>query len=119
MKSKIVNMAEKAQDPEDIALRALFASEPVADDGFSERVVAQIRRGQRIRRWCLGSAVAIGGAIAFKPMVALIGLAYGAFLDASTGLFAESLAGVPSMGMMAAGGVLFAGLMIALRLLEE
>ena len=119
MKSKIVNMAEKTQDPEDIALRALFASEPVADDGFSKRVVAQIRRGQRIRRFCLGTAIAIGGAIACKPMMELAALAYRAFLDAGTGLFAESLAQVPSMGMMAAGAALFVGLMIGLRLLED
>ena len=64
---KIIYMAERLKDREDVRLEALFRSEPLEDDGFSERVVSRIRRGIWIRRWTLPLAVLIGGLIAAKP----------------------------------------------------
>ncbi|HEX6259822.1 MAG TPA: hypothetical protein VFZ51_04145, partial [Woeseiaceae bacterium] len=64
---KIIYMAERLKDKEDVRLEALFRSEPIEDDGFSERVVSRIRRGIWIRRWTLPLAVLIGGLIAAKP----------------------------------------------------
>ena len=72
MTSKIINMAEKLRDAEDRMLESLFASEPIADDGFSERVVGQIRRRIWIRRLALPVAMIIGGAIAIKPASQLV-----------------------------------------------
>ena len=65
-------MAEKLRDAEDRMLESLFASEPIADDGFSERVVGQIRRRIWIRRLALPVAMIIGGAIAIKPASQLV-----------------------------------------------
>ncbi len=67
MTSKIINMAEKLRDAEDRMLESLFASEPIADDGFSQRVVRRIRRRIWIRRLALPVAMVVGGAIAIKP----------------------------------------------------
>ncbi|MDJ0812646.1 MAG: hypothetical protein QNJ23_02890 [Woeseiaceae bacterium] len=60
-------MAEKLRDAEDRMLESLFASEPIADDGFSQRVVRRIRRRIWIRRLALPVAMVVGGAIAIKP----------------------------------------------------
>ena len=46
-------MAEKLKDAEDRLLESLFASEPIADDGFSRRVVTRIRRRIWVRRLAL------------------------------------------------------------------
>jgi hypothetical protein len=70
--SKIINMAEKLRDAEDRMLESLFASEPIADDGFSQRVVGRIRRRIWIRRLALPIAIIIGGAIAIKPASQLV-----------------------------------------------
>ena len=72
MTSKIINMAEKIRDAEDRMLEALFASEPIADDGFSQRVVGRIRRRIWIRRLAVPVAMLIGGAIAIKPASQLV-----------------------------------------------
>ena len=67
MTSKIINMAEKLKDAEDQLLESMFASTPVADDGFSTRVVTKIRHRIWVRRLALPVAMVVGGAIAIKP----------------------------------------------------
>ena len=37
-------MVDRMKDDEDLAFEAMFADKPIADDGFSERVLARIRR---------------------------------------------------------------------------
>lgn len=68
----IIIMAERLKDKHDAELEALFRSAPLEDDGFSEQVVARVRRGIWIRRWTLPLAVLIGGLIAAKPAAQLL-----------------------------------------------
>lgn len=77
MTSKIINMADKMKDAEDRLLESLFESAPIADDGFSVRVVRKIRRRLWLRRLALPVAVAVGGAFAIKPLAALVTLVVG------------------------------------------
>jgi hypothetical protein len=72
MTGKIIIMAERLKDEHDAKLEALFRSAPLEDDGFSERVVARVRRGIWIRRWTLPLAILIGGLIAAKPAAQLL-----------------------------------------------
>lgn len=65
------------KDKDELALEALFRSEPVADDGFSRRVVARVRRRIWLRRLIMPVALAFGSLIAFRPAVELIGSLYG------------------------------------------
>lgn len=65
-------MAEKLKDAEDRLLESLFAAEPIADDGFSQRVVGHIRRRIWVRRLALPVAMIVGGAIAIKPAYQLV-----------------------------------------------
>lgn len=119
MKSKIINMAEKIKEPEDQFLEQLFAPEAIADDGFSDRIVGRIRRRNWLRRGAFFTAIAVGGAVAFKPAAEMASLVYRVAFDSSTGLFGLSTDWVPSLSMMLAGGVLFAATMFALRIVED
>ena len=72
MTSKIINMAEKLKDAEDRLLESMFAAEPIADDGFSQRIVTHIRRQIWVRRLALPAAMLVGGSVAFKPAMQLV-----------------------------------------------
>ena len=61
------------KDKDDLALEALFRSAPIADDGFSRKVVARVRRRMWLRRLALPLAFAVGIVVAFQPAVELIG----------------------------------------------
>ena len=75
MTSKIINMAEHFRDDEDRMLETMFASDPIADDGFSVQVVKKVRRRIWVRRLTLPIATLVGSAIAFKPLAELAGRA--------------------------------------------
>ncbi len=65
-------MVEKLKDAEDRLLESMFAAEPIADDGFSRRIVTHIRRRIWIRRLALPVAMLVGGFVAFKPAMQLV-----------------------------------------------
>ncbi len=68
MRSIVVNMAERMKDSEDRMLEALFRSEPIADDGFSRRVLARVRRRIWVRRLALPVAAVAGAGIALPAI---------------------------------------------------
>lgn len=72
MESKVIDMVERMKDKDDLALEALFSSEPIADEGFTRGVVRRVRRRIWIRRLALPTAVVLGLAIAAKPAVTLL-----------------------------------------------
>ncbi|HNP34512.1 MAG TPA: hypothetical protein PKK10_01555 [Woeseiaceae bacterium] len=112
-------MADRNRDEQDRVLDALFDSAPIADDGFSAAVVASIQRKQRFRRWCVSIALVVGSAIAIKPTIAMLHLLYKLLFDTSTGLFAFSVDSIPSVNMLITGGILFAVLMVGLRVIDD
>jgi hypothetical protein len=65
-------MAEKTRDQTDHLLESMFRSEPIADDGFSNKVVSRVRRAIWVRRLALPIAMLIGAAIAAKPASELV-----------------------------------------------
>lgn len=65
-------MVEYSKDDDDLALEALFASGPIADDGFSRKVVRRVRRRLLVRRLALPVAVSAGALIAAKPLLAVM-----------------------------------------------
>ena len=74
MTSKIINMAERLKDSDDLKLEALFRSVPLPDDGFSARIVSRVRRRMWVRRLSLPTAFVIGGIFAAKPLMQLADL---------------------------------------------
>jgi hypothetical protein len=65
-------MAEKIRDNEDRLLESMFRSEPINDDGFSDRIITRIRRRIWLRRLALPIAMLAGAAIAIKPLLQVV-----------------------------------------------
>ena len=120
MKSKIINMADKLKDTEDELLESLFASEAIADDGFSDRIVGRIRRRLWIERLSLPIAVVIGGIIAFKPVAGVVTLLSELIVHAAPeDVLVASFDWLPPAHQLVAGALLLAVAMLSLRMLED
>ncbi len=119
MTSKIINMADRIKDAEDRLLESMFASEPVADDGFSERIVRRIRRRLWLRRLAMPIAVLLGAAIAMEPVTSLFQA-----LSGLSGLMPDTLfelpeGWIPQLQTIVLAGMLVVTAIFGLRMLEE
>lgn len=119
MKSKIVDMVEAGRDAGDRWLEAVFVSDVVPDDGFSDRIVRRIRRRLRVRRWSLGIAVAFGTFVAAQPVVELATLLVRALGQVTVSLGISPGDSLPSAAMLLGGGALFLVTVLGLRLLDH
>jgi hypothetical protein len=112
-------MADRLKDNEDLALEALFRAEPIADAGFSDRVVSTLRRRIWTRRVTLPVAVFLGSAVAAKPASMLLA-SLGESLSNVPGVAsALPLSSLPSPYTLVAGGMLLAVALFGLNMLEE
>lgn len=119
MISKIINMADYLKDTEDRMLESMFASAPIADDGFSGRVIKKVRRHIWVRRLTLPIAASIGVLVSYKPVLGLVQT-----LAGLTALLPEDLMNlgssiIPQLPMLVLGGMLLGACMVGLRLLED
>ncbi len=119
MTSKIINMAERIKDEEDRLLETMFASEPIADDGFSAVIMRRIRRKMLLRRLSLPLAALIGGAIAFKPLVALAGLGQQLLLQLPDELVTGAADSLPTLQLVVTGGLLLLVAVMAMSMIED
>ena len=119
MTSKIINMAEHIKDDEDRMLEQMFASPPIADDGFSARVVGKVRRRNWIRRLTLPIATLIGAAIAFKPLTGLVTTLAGLTQLIPQDMIDASATIIPRLPMLVLGAMLLVTCMVGLRALED
>jgi hypothetical protein len=117
--SNIINMVDRMKDNEDRKLEALFRSEAIPDEGFSERVVRRIRRRVWIRRWTLPVAMAIGGLIAVKPAVQMLSLLPVLFTLVPDDLKRVPLDVLPQLPMLVTGLAFAGGVALFLRMLED
>ena len=123
MRSKIINMAERMKDNDDLRLESLFASESIADNGFSTSVMKRVRRQIWVRRLALPVAFVVGTAIAFKPLVGLVTVLGGLFTAIPDGL--EAKASLIPADLMPAGTTILLGVMAIMvvamigKMLEE
>ena len=112
-------MAERIKDAEDRFLESLFESPPVADDGFSARIVRKINRQIWIRRLTLPLAAVIGGAIAFKPLTGLVSAIANFWVLVPDEIVSGATSSIPQFQTMAMGAILLAVGLIGVRLLED
>ena len=112
-------MAERIKDAEDRYLESLFESAPVADDGFSRRVVGKVRRRLWLRRLALPVAATIGGVIAFEPVSTLAKAAIGLSTLLPQEFLGNMLEFVPQAQTIVLGAMLLAVCMLGLRTLED
>ena len=122
MNSTIINMVDRMKDADDRMLETLFASEPLADDGFSARIETRIRRRLWVRRLTLPVAAIIGGSIAIKPLATLLTLVFeltSLLPSEFTQKLASSALPVPTPTTLVLGGVLVALVVAGARMLED
>lgn len=119
MASKIVNMVERMKDGQDRLLEAMFASKPIADDGFSALVVRRIRRKLLLRRLTLPIAALIGGLLAFKPVGGLLSIALRVLEQLPGEFVAATVAGLPTLQTVVTGGLILAAVVLSLSMLED
>ena len=119
MTSKIINMAERIKDEQDRLLESMFASDPIADDRFSARVVRKVRRRIWLRRLTLPVAALIGSLVAFKPLTELVTVIAGLIQAVPMDALNSSAIVVPQLWMLVVGAMLLATCMIGLRLIDE
>ena len=112
-------MAEKLKDAEDRMLESLLQSAPIADDGFSHRVVTRIRRRLWLRRLAIPVAMFVGGAIAVKPVTQLLVASSKIMTVVPQGLFEVPAGWLPQLQVVVLGAMLLAAAMLGLRMLEE
>ncbi len=116
-------MADRMKDAEDIKLESLFASDTIADDGFSTRIEKRIRRQLWVRRLALPVALLIGGAIAVKPLANLLTALF-RFVsvlpdNVSSNFGAVSSIDLPQMSTLMMGGMLVLVAVMITRMLED
>jgi hypothetical protein len=112
-------MAEKIQDAEDRLLDAMFQADPIADDGFSDRVVRRIRRQIWVRRLALPIAMVVGAAIAVKPAAQLLSIGSQVFDSIGTESLLPQSTLVAQLPVILIGGLALALVMATFRLFEE
>ncbi len=119
MTSKIINMADRERSAADRRLEALFESAPIADDGFTDRVLRRVRRRIWVRRLVLPVAAAIGGALAYEPAMALLRFISRLEVGIPQELRTMPASLLSSATIAALSVVLLLAVALALRMLDE
>jgi hypothetical protein len=119
LKSKIINMADKTSDALDRLLASAFAAEPIADDGFSARIVSKIRRRVWVNRLALPVAVLVGLAFAVKPALQLVSALLPILNVVPVEIANAPMQYLPQMQFIVLGGMAFAAGVTLLKVLEE
>jgi len=120
--SKIINMAEKLKDKEDLKLESMFRSDPVPDDGFSVAVVSRVRRNMWIRRLTMPIAISLGVLVSAKPLIQLVSVLPGlvnSLFGSSLSIDQLPVGNLPQLSTMLFGATLLMAVMLASRILEE
>jgi len=117
--SKIINMAEKIKDAEDRLLESLFESPPLADDGFSARIVSRVNRQLWFRRLTLPVAAVLGGAVAFKPLAGLVTALANLSSLIPEDVVIGATSSIPQFQTVVLGAILLAVGLLSLRFLED
>ena len=112
-------MVDKLKDNEDKLLESLFRSDPVLDNGFSLKVVSEIKRRIWIRRLTLPAAFVVGAAIAVKPLSQLAVTFSKLLTLIPTNFGGLSLGNFPQISTVLLGGLLLATMMMVGKMLEE
>ena len=112
-------MADIRKDADDRLFESLFRSTPIADDGFSDRVVTRIRRRLWLRRLALPVALVLGSAIAFKPVTELAMAGSRLFAVMPKELIEAPVTWLPDAQTIILGAVLLAAGVFGSRMIEN
>ncbi len=100
-------------------LEALLLSSPVADDGFSRRIVRRLQRRLWVRRLTLPLAAMIGGALAFKPLTGLVSVLANLRVLVPNDIITATAGSIPQLQVVVLGAILLAAFLLGMRFLED
>ena len=112
-------MVDKTSDALDRLLVSAFETTPIADAGFSDRIVTTIRRRIWIDRLTLPIAILVGVAFALKPALQLINLLLPLLNVIPAELASVPMQFLPQIQMIVLGGMAFAAVVTLFSMLEE
>ena len=115
-------MADRLKDEDDKRLEALFQSVPIADDGFTARVVAGARRRVLVQRFSLPVAIGLGLLFALKPLLHLFEILprlFGLLPSDVVSSLEMPVGNIPQMSTIVLGVALLGAIMVAGRIIEE
>lgn len=112
-------MAERTADALDRMLESVMRQDAIADNGFSERVVARIRRRIWVNRLALPVAVVIGCAVALKPALQLVSALLPLVNALPDDLLGAPLRFLPQLQLIVLGGMVCGILVTLYSMLEE
>lgn len=112
-------MAERIKDAEDRLLESMFESVPVADDGFSVKVLRQVTRRSWIRRVTLPTAAVIGGLLALKPLTGLASAIATIASFVPPELVNSTTTAIPQLQTIVLGAMLLAACLLGARTLAD
>jgi len=112
-------MADKTSDAVDRLLASAFAAEPVADDGFSNRIVSKLRRRIWINRLALPVAILVGAAFALKPAVQIVNALLPLLNSVPIEMARAPMEFLPQIQLLVLGGMAFAAGVTLVKMLEE
>ncbi len=119
MISKIINMAERIKDAEDRLLESMFESVPVADDGFSAKIVRKVSRRLWLRRLTLPVAATIGALFAVKPLAGVVKALAGLSALIPQDMISTTTSMIPQAQTIVLGALLLAACLLGFRTLED
>ena len=119
MTSKVINMVDRMKDKDERALQKLFESDPIADNGFSRRVLRRVRRRIWVRRLTMPTAFVVGAAVAARPAAELLTSLYGLADALPVDLVTVSAESIPQMSTFIVGAVAVAAVLLLLPALED
>ena len=101
-------MADKTSDAMDRLLASAFEAAPIADDGFSDRIVSRIRRRIWVNRLALPVAIVVGVALSLKPALQLINALLPLLNIMPVELASVPMQFLPQIQLIVMGGMAFA-----------
>ena len=112
-------MADKTSDAMDRLLASAFHSEPIADDGFSAKIVSTIRRRIWVNRLAMPVAIMIGAAFAFEPALQIVNALLPLLNVVPVEIASAPMQFLPQLQFVVLGGMAFAAAITLLKVLEE
>lgn len=112
-------MAEKMADAQDRWLESVFHADSIPDDGFTNRIVAKIRRRIWINRLALPVAALVGAAFAIKPASQLVAALLPLLNIVPDDVVSEPLQYMPQLQTLVLGGMTFFAVILLYRMFEE
>ena len=103
----------------DRLLTSAFEAAPIADDGFSDRIVSTIRRRIWVNRLALPVAILVGMAFAVKPALQLINALIPLLNIMPVELASVPMQFLPQIQLIVMGGMAFAAGVTLLKMFEE